>query len=65
MLDLQLFGFSGFILEVRDQREERELPLSLLLQRLVLPEIRNNCWVLGSVRGGRGGYKVFGMKIFV
>ena len=62
---VQLFGFSGFIFEFLDQREVRELPLSLLLQRLGLPEIRNNCWVLGSVRGGRGGYKVFGMKIFV
>ena len=46
MLDLQLFGFSGFILEVRDQREVRELPLSLLLQRLVLPEMRNNSQII-------------------
>ena len=44
MLD-QLFGFSGLILEFLDQREDRELPLSLLLHRLLpsrgknLPEI--------------------------
>ena len=39
MLD-QLFGLSGLLLEVLlDQREDRELPLSLLLQRLLLPEI--------------------------
>ena len=38
----QVFGLSGFILEVLDQREDRELPLSLLPQRLLLPDIRNN-----------------------
>jgi len=33
---VQRLGLSGFILELLPQREDRELPLSLLPQRLLL-----------------------------
>lgn len=63
MLELELvqrLGLSGFILELLPQREDRELPLSLLPQRLLLllPDIRNNLPRIipgRQARGGKGG----------